>query len=308
MQLDQAASLVQANWLRYFDAGLAITVRGWLHDLEASTADESCATIVTAAWMAALSGDHEELSRRLAQLDITDQRGPLPDGTKSAESAAALIRGLFGFGGPLEMLASARRAAALETDGSTPWYTVANAALGHAAYVAGDLNTALRALPIAAYSDAAPAMIKILALGTLSLSQAELGNHEAARELAQEAINVVETRSLQALPHVSIAFTALGQSQAAFGEVKDAMATLEYGLTLRRKLPGLSPWPTIHHLLIMGRVAGISDDLPLAVRLLDEVSLLMRHYSEGMATMVARLDAVRKGLRARSTPSSTENL
>jgi LuxR family transcriptional regulator, maltose regulon positive regulatory protein len=99
-----------------------------------------------------------------------------------------------------------------------------------------------------------------------------------------------------------MAFTALGQSQAAFGEVEDAMATLEYGLTLRRKLPGLSPWPTIHHLLIMGRVAGISEDLPLAVRLLDEVSLLMQPYGEGMATMVARRDAVRKGLRVRSTP------
>ena len=193
-------------------------------------------------------------------------------------------------------------------DGSTPWYTVANAALGHAAYVAGDLDTAMRALPRAAYSDAAPGMIKVLALGTLSLSQAELGNHEAARGLAQEAIEVVETRSLQALPHVSMAFTALGQSQAAFGEVKDAMATLEYGLILRRKLPGLSLWPTIHHLLIMGRVAGISEDLPLAVRLLDEASFLMQQYGEGMTTMAARLDAVRKGLRARSTPSSTENL
>ena len=40
--VDQAASLVQANWLRYFDAGLAITVRGWLQALEASTADELC--------------------------------------------------------------------------------------------------------------------------------------------------------------------------------------------------------------------------------------------------------------------------
>jgi LuxR family maltose regulon positive regulatory protein len=300
--VDQAASLVQANWLRYFDAGLAITVRGWLKALEASTADESCATIVTAAWMAALSGDHDKLSRRLAQLDITEHRGRLPDGTKSAESAAALIRGLFGFGGPLEMLASARLAATLETDGSTPWYTVANAALGHAAYVAGDLDTAMRALPRAAYSDAAPGMIKVLALGTLSLSQAELGHREVAQRLAEEAIEVVETRSLQALPHVSMAFTALGQSQAAVGDVKGAMATLEYGLTLRRKLPGLSAWPTIHHLLVMGRVAAISEDLPLAARLLDEVSLLMQHYGEGMATMAARLDAVRKGLRERSTP------
>jgi LuxR family transcriptional regulator, maltose regulon positive regulatory protein len=99
-----------------------------------------------------------------------------------------------------------------------------------------------------------------------------------------------------------MAFTALGQSQAAVGDVKEAMATLEYGLTLRRKLPGLSAWPTIHHLLVMGRVAIIGEDLPLAARLLDEVSLLMQHYGEGMATMAARLDAVRKGLRERSTP------
>jgi LuxR family transcriptional regulator, maltose regulon positive regulatory protein len=299
---DQAAALVQANWLRYFDAGLAITVRGWLHDLEASTADETCPTIVTAAWMAALSGDHEQLSRRLAQLGSTEFRGPLPDGTKSAESAMALIRGLFGFGGPLEMLAEARRAAAVETDGSTPWYAVANAALGHAAYVAGDLNTAMRALPRGAYSDAAPAMTKILALGTLSLTQAEEGNQAAARDLAQEAIEVVETRSLQALPHVSIAFTALGQSQAAFGALKDAMATLEYGLSLCRKLPGLSPWPTMHHLLIMARVAGISRDLPLAGRLLDDVSPLMQLFGQGMSAMAARLDTVRKGLRTLSSP------
>ena len=300
---DQAATLVQANWLRYFDAGLATTVRGWLHALEASTADQSPATTVTAAWMAALSGDREQLRQRLAELGSTQDGGPLPDGTKSAESAAALIRGLFGFGGPLDMLAAARLAVALEeSDGNTPSFAVAKAALGHAAYVAGDLNTAMRALARAAYSDAAPAMIKILALGTLSLTYAESGNQERAQRLAQEAVEVVETRSLQALPHASMAFTALGQSQAAFGELGDAMATLEYGLILRRKLPGLSPWPTIHHLLIMSRVAGISGDLPLAGRLLDEVSLLMQQYHQGMAYMLARVEEVRKGLRAASDP------
>jgi LuxR family maltose regulon positive regulatory protein len=300
---DQAASLVQANWLRYFDAGLATTVRGWLHALKASTAALSPATAVTAAWMAALSGDREELSRWLVQLSSTQNGGPLPDGTKSAESAAALIRGLFGFGGPVDMLDSSRLAVALEeTDGSTPSFAVAKAALGHAAYVTGDFNTAMRALARAAYGDAAPALIKILALGTLSLTYAESGNQEQARRLAQEAIEVVETRSLQALPHASMAFTALGQSQAAFGELREAMATLEYGLMLRRRLPGLSPWPTIHHLLIMSRVAGISGDLPLAGRLLDEVSLLMQQYQHGMSSMVARAEEVRKGLRAASDP------
>ncbi|HZA31514.1 MAG TPA: LuxR C-terminal-related transcriptional regulator [Propionibacteriaceae bacterium] len=300
---NQAASLVQANWLRYFDAGLATTVRGWLRALEASTADESPATTVTAAWMAALSGDREELSRRLAQLGSTQDGGPLPDGTKSAESAAALIRGLFGFGGPVDMLASARLAVALEEkDGSTPSFAIAQVALGHASYVAGALSTAMRTLESAAYSDAAPALVKILALGTLSLTCAESGSQERARSLAREAIEIVETRTLQALPNASMAFTALGQSQAAVGELRDAMATLEYGLTLRRKLPGLSPWPTIHHLLIMSRVASMSGDLLLAGRLLDEVSLLIQPYHQGMAHMVARVEEVRKALRAASAP------
>ena len=305
--LDQAASLVQANWLRYFDAGLAITVRGWLHAWRHQPLTRAVPPSSRQpgwqrcpATMKNSADDWLSLTSPTNVVPCPMERSPRSRRRRSSEGCLASVARWRCWPRP-GVLRRSRRTAVLR-------YTVANAALGHAAYVAGDLNTALRALPIAAYSDAAPAMIKILALGTLSLSQAELGNHEAARELAQEAINVVETRSLQALPHVSMAFTALGQSQAAFGEVKDAMATLEYGLTLRRKLPGLSPWPTIHHLLIMGRVAGISEDLPLAVRLLDEVSLLMRHYSEGMATMVARLDAVRKGLRARSTPSSTENL
>jgi LuxR family transcriptional regulator, maltose regulon positive regulatory protein len=168
--------------------------------------------------------------------------------------------------------------------------------------VAGDLDTAMRALARAAYSDAAPALIKIMALGTLSLTYAESGNQDHAAALAHEAIEVVEARSLQALPHASIAFTALGQSQAAFGQLEDAMATLEYGLTVRRKLPGLSPWPTIHHLLIMSRVARISGDLLFAGRLLDELSLLMQPYHQGMAYMVSRVEEVRKGLRAASGP------
>jgi len=58
----------------------------------------------------------------------------------------------------------------------------------------------------------------------------------------------------------------------------------------------------MHHLLIMARVAGISRDLPLAGRLLDDVSPLMQLFGQGMSAMAARLDAVRKGLRTLSSP------
>jgi hypothetical protein len=58
------------------------------------------------------------------------------------ESVVALIRGLFGFDGPLDTLAFATRAAELETNGNLAWFAAANTALGHASYMIGDLDTA----------------------------------------------------------------------------------------------------------------------------------------------------------------------
>jgi LuxR family maltose regulon positive regulatory protein len=294
---DRAASLVQRSWIRYFDAGLGTTVRSWLRALEATAADDNMPAAVTAAWMAALSGEQEEMNRRLAQLSRLPQNVSLPDGTKSVESAAALIRGLFGFDGPLDMLVSAQRAAELETNGNSPWYATANTALGHANYVVGDLNTAAAVLPKAAYSETAPALVRILALSALSLTQAELGYHDRSRTSAEESMAVIESRSLQALPSVALAFTALGQSQAVSGHLDKAMATLEHGLNLRRKLPGLSPWPSIHHFLVMGRVASRAGEIPLARQLLDEAAIMMRQYRDGMAPMIARLEAAQHSLR-----------
>jgi LuxR family maltose regulon positive regulatory protein len=299
---DQAAFLVNASWVQYFDAGMGTTIRRWLRALELSAAAHNTNTAVTAAWMAALTGQKEEMDRRLAELDTLTDGGALADTTASLESAVALIRGMFGFGGPIEMLTSAQRATELETDGNTPWYAAARAALGHANYVAGDLNAAASVLPKAAYSEAAPSLMRILALSTLALTHAELGQHERSHRSAEEAMDVVDTRSLHAMPAVSMAFTALGQAQAASGKLEEAMATLEYGLNLRRKIPGLTPWPLIHHLLVMARAAVIADDLPLARRLLDEAYPLIRQqYPDGMGAMVARLEAVQKSLRQSQT-------
>lgn len=296
---EHAAHLVNASWLRYFDAGLGTTVGRWLRVLGTSAANHSMAYVVTAAWMAALSGDKKEMDQRLAELSNAPDHGPLPDGSRSLESVIALIRGLFGFDGPVDMQASAARAAELETNGSTPWFAVANTALGHASYAMGDLDTAVGVLPKAASGEATPALLRILALATLSLAEAELGHYDRSRKSAEESMEVVESRSLHALPSVSMAFTALGRSQAASGDLDQAMATLEHGLNLRRKIPGLSPWPTLHHLLVMGQVAIMADDLSLARQLLDEAAPLIRQYNEGIASMISRLEAVQKSLRER---------
>ena len=294
---DHAAALVQASWLKYVDSGLGSTVRGWVRALRASVAADNVNTLVTASWMAALSGDTEEMQRLLKQLNNAPNNAVLPDGTQSVESAVALIRSLFGFDGPVDMLTAAHRAAELEIDGNTRWYGAANTALGHASYVMGDLSTAVGILPRGAHSETAPAIIRVLAFAVLALAHAELGQHDRSFKAAQEAMEVVETRSMHALPQISLAFTAFGQSQAASGKLEEAMATLEHGLALRRKAPALSPWPPMHHLLVMARVAIMTGDLPLARQLLDEVSPMIRRYPQGMTAMIARLDAARKSLR-----------
>ena len=61
----RASRLVQANWIRYVDAGRAATVEGWLRALRVPELEADPAALVTAAWMAVVRGD-EAVAERLA--------------------------------------------------------------------------------------------------------------------------------------------------------------------------------------------------------------------------------------------------
>jgi ATP/maltotriose-dependent transcriptional regulator MalT len=302
----EASALVQANWMAYVDAGRGQTVLSWLASLGSLATLTDPAAGVTAAWMAALVGDEPALIEHLEALKAFGEHGPLPDGTRSVESAISMIQGLFGFGGPVEMLSSAKRAVELETDGRSPHYAVANLALGHAAYVAGDVDDAVPLLIRASHSEAAPAIVRVLGLSMHSLVEGELGHHERSRLMAERAMDIVESRDMYAMPQVSMAFTALGQVLARAGKLSDAVAILEQGLALRRRQPGLAPWATIHHLMVMSRVAVEAGDLVMAQDLLDELAARVAHFSDGMRATVARLAAVRSEFRARSSQDAHE--
>jgi LuxR family maltose regulon positive regulatory protein len=276
-----AALLVQASWLAYVDAGRTATVLGWLDALGPPSISSDPAACVTAAWLAALTGDEVGLAGYLEALEEFRDYGPLPDGTRSVESAIAMIQGLFGFGGPIEMASGAQRAVELETDGHSPYYALANLTLAHSA---------------------APALVRVLSSSIHSLAEAESGHPARARELAGFAMEIVDRRGLHASPQASLAFTALGQAQAADGQLTNAMATVEHGLQVRRRNPALSPWPTMHHLLVAARVARDAGELPRARDLLDEAKDLMDRYSDGMGPMRRRLATVQDMLPSPSTP------
>src|SRR4029077_7872428 len=207
------------------------------------------------AWMAALFGQEEKLNKLLTELEEFPDVGPLPDGARSVESAIAMIRGLFGYGGPVEMAAAAKRAVELENDSSSPYHDLAHAALGHSAYVDGDLELASRVLAKSSSSAAAPLVIRAFSLATESLVDAERGEPDRSRERAELAMDLLLDRGLGDMPQVSLVWTALGLAQAAAGKLDDALMTLGRGLDMRRGNPAQGPWGNIHHLLGTARVA-----------------------------------------------------
>lgn len=288
----EAALLVQANWQKYLSAGRTATVGSWLEAMGRATIADVPAAGLTAAWMAAMTGDAAGLAEHVRDLQPSLTHGPLPDGTHSVESAIAMIHGLFGFGGPVEMAAGARRVVELETDPSSANYAIGLLTLGHAAYVEGDLEAASPLLDRATDHAATPALMRILSSSIHSLVEAERGDHDRARELAELAMEIVDAGGLHAMPQASLAFTALAQEQARSGELVEAVATAEQGLALRRRNPSLAPWATMHHLLASARVACAAGDPVLARQLIDEASGLMDRFPEGMDEMRARLAAV----------------
>ena len=288
----EAALLVQAHWLDYVDAGRTAVVLGWLDALGPESIETDPVARVTGAWMAAMSGDRAALRHHLAALEEYADLGPLPDGSHSVGSAIAMIQGIFGYGGPVEMKNGSQRALELETDGASPFYSIAHTSRGHAAYVDGDLDLAANLLAKASDNEAAPAVIRVLALSVLSLTEGERGHLDLSRELAVEAMRSVEAGGLRRMPQASVAFSALGQAQAASGELAESASTVERGLVLRRRNPTLGPWGSLHHLLAAARVAMDTGEEAAARHLADEATDLMDLYPVGMEGMRRRLDRI----------------
>jgi ATP/maltotriose-dependent transcriptional regulator MalT len=141
-------------------------------------------------------------------------------------------------------------------------------------------------------------VVRVLSLSVESLVEAERGDLVRSQECAELAMAVVDARSLRASPQASLAFAALGQAQAAAGKLDDALATLEVGLSLRRQSAAEGVWGSIHHLLIMARVAALAGRFAMARELSSELSQRMSRFPTGMAAMQARVAELQRLLSA----------
>jgi ATP/maltotriose-dependent transcriptional regulator MalT len=293
---DGAVMLVAEHWLSLIDTGQISTVRVWLRSLGDDQISAHPLAAHCAAWTAAISGDRESFRHWLSVLETSEYGGPLPDGTQSLESSMALLDGSFGLRGLAVMRKAAARAVSLENDPSSPWYPQARAAHGTALYFAGEYAATRKRLEEALLSEPRIARIRLLAVTFMclvALEENRLGQAEALADIAQEIV-ADPAFGLVPTPQGAFADLAAGAVHARHGRLEEARGALERGLQLRRRWPGISPWPNLEIMLRLAPVLRELGDAPGAAALLREVRDILTAFSDGAEAQFSRLEELHR--------------
>ncbi|MGN6174622.1 MAG: LuxR C-terminal-related transcriptional regulator [Streptosporangiaceae bacterium] len=294
----QATGLVADHWFSYVSTGQVATVLGWIRSLGDGQIAASPVAAHCAAWAAALSGDRQTARGWLPVIDSAQGTGPLPDGMRSLQFSAALLRGVYGFEGLKAMHESATEATELEQDPASPWYALARGALGFSRYMCGMPEEAAGPLREAAYNPVSLPLTRIVALSTLSLIAAEDGRLPEAQELAQAARDMGQRDEFRGTPSATLVLVADGAVHAAQGRLGKARAELERALESRQRITGTSPWPTLKATLLLAQVLIDAGDRDGATELAGEAREVLAAFPDGAEALQARLDALERRLAA----------
>jgi LuxR family maltose regulon positive regulatory protein len=247
--------LIARHWFGYMLAGQMATVERWLEALPKESSTHDAALLLMRAWISALSGRIEEAERLLALAEGIPHEKPLPDGTASVEAGANLVRAVFGLGGIKSTVKAARRAAGLEGEQLSPRTPLLYHALGTGLYLSGEPTQAQKRLEEALeLTDSGKPLLRMASLYFLSLIAADEGRLEEAESLASELRTVVTRSGLQGIPQASLVLLAHGHVLARRADLTEAQTLLESGLSARRRLPNMSPWPALIGLLDLAQV------------------------------------------------------
>jgi LuxR family transcriptional regulator, maltose regulon positive regulatory protein len=238
-EFTQAAALIAQHWLTYWRRGQRATVARWLDGLpdEAILAYPPVAYV--AAWIRGYSGASKQqtegwlavVERDGAEGSLPDgvsSEGVLPDGVSSLAFGANLARASLVFDDVGRSVAAGRWALELAGPQSLQFWWMAQSALGHALYLAGQaaetrpqLEELVRRVPAAAQPVAV-----VLALAVLSLLAGDEDDDDTAMALARGAAATADAQGLSAEPMCGIAYGALGRALARQGELAEAEVQL----------------------------------------------------------------------------------
>jgi LuxR family maltose regulon positive regulatory protein len=278
---ERAGLLVAHHWYSYVLNGQTRTVEGWLEPLPEGLTAHDAALLLVRAWIHTLSGRSEEAERLLASAESLPYEGPLPDGTASVEAGVATLRAVFGIGGVQSSLEAARRAAALNTEGTSPQVALISFGLGSGLYLSGETSAAREKFEeVLELTESGQPLLRMVSLSYLSIVAADEGHLEEAASLAREAHVLVGRYGLQGVPQSSWAPIALGYLLAKRGDLVEAQTALEDGLSTRRTLPSMSPWPTLIGLLALASVHASLGERDGARELLAEARIILQRNSD----------------------------
>jgi LuxR family transcriptional regulator, maltose regulon positive regulatory protein len=294
---ERAGLLVARHWYGYVLAGQMATVGGWLESLPEVQISHDPALLLVEAWIFILSGRGEEGERLLTLAESIPHEGSLPDGTASVEAGTATIRGIFGFGGVRSTLEAARRAVESEPELTSPRAALMRFGLGSSYYLSGETSLARKRLEEALeLTEAGQPLLRMVSLSYLSIIAADEERLDEAGWLAREARSQLSRFGLQGVPQSSWVPIALGYMLAKGGDLVEAQAELESGLSVRRKLPNLSPWPTLIGLLALAQVFLARGDRGRAREALAEARTILERYPDS-GIFPELLEREERGLR-----------
>ena len=287
------------HWYGYVSAGQTATVQRWLESLPDEMITQDAALALVQAWICALGGRREESARFLALAESIPFEGSLPDGATSVESGAAILRATFGYGGVQSALEAAQRAAELEPGENSPWAALVRFTLGSGLYLSGEISRARKPLEEAlSLTEDGQRLVRVVTLSFLSFVAVDEGHPQEAESLALAAQALVEGLPPQGIPQTTLAPIALGRALAELGELEEAEKELENGLFARRRLPGLSPWPTLIGLLALAPVRAARGDRVGGRAVLAEARTILEDFPDaGMFPEL--LERQERKLRAR---------
>jgi LuxR family transcriptional regulator, maltose regulon positive regulatory protein len=302
--VDGATDLIARHFHAYNDSGRGATVRHWLRLLGDDQITASPLAAHCLAWSEVLSGGHRVVQRCLPVIDAAKDAGPLPDGMRSFASSAAILRTICGFDGLGPMREAGLRAVALETDPGSRWYSAARGALSMALYWTGEFEAAAMHAQEARLNPEALAPFRLVPTAVLTWLAVDSGQLAPADGLASEAweLGTNPSLGLGGTARSSFAYVAAGAVHAAQGRLREARSELERALEIRRKSPGISPWPKLEALLRLVPVLAGLGDRTGATALVGEARQLLDSLPDGADAQQARLADLQRRLVPRSRP------
>jgi LuxR family maltose regulon positive regulatory protein len=276
-EVSEAGELIASHWLAYWRRGRRATVARWLEALpeEAIAADPAVAFV--AAWIGGFSGaSKQECERWLTVMEVPSWKGRLPEGIRSLAFGAALARAAALFDDVGRGARAARRALELAGPQSSPFWWMAQAALGHALYLSGRLAEARPPLEevVARVSAAEQPYAVLTGLAVLSLLAGDEGDDQTATSLAARAITIADAQGVSSEPLCGIVHMALGRAMTREGNYNQAQEQLEWAL----QLFGIDSMAVhrAHVLLLLTALRHGRRDLPGARALLRRAEELVK--------------------------------